>query len=271
MDIRSFKRRVCRFAMMTPALCLLLVIAAWADETSQGDKQGDNAARMPMPVDEDSAAETRWRNKTVQDSRLLDDMENPATWSHVGPGSMEFTTQRCRDGKQSVRLTSPTVLDNVPDICHQRMYGQTLLRRSFAKEDWSGYNRLSFWVYPTLPGFNTICMSVLLLNDGQMEGGPGQPTRGSLHYVLLKPNQWNHVVWEIPHLTRDKVTSVDFIYRLQGNEPGAATTVCYDFDQLEVRGRQIAGNGRFRAAGPIARVAESDPSRRNVPTLVMIR
>ena len=78
-------------------------------------------------------------------------------------------------------------------------------------------------------------MLTILYNDGQIEGGPGQPTLGAYNYILLKPNQWNHVVWEIPHLTRDKVTAVEFIYRLQGNEPGAATTVCYDFDQLELQ------------------------------------
>jgi hypothetical protein len=115
------------------------------------------------------------------------------------------------------------------------LYGEASLKRNFAAEDWSQYNRLSFWVYPTLPGFNTIYMLAILSNDGQIQGGPGQPTLGSYNYILLKPNQWNHVVWEIPHLTRNKVTSLDLIYRLQGNEPGAATTVCYDFDQLELQ------------------------------------
>ena len=203
-----------------------------ADEKSQGGKQGNNDVRMPMPVDYDHAADSRWLKKPVLDSRLLDDMENPAAWSHGGPGKMEFTTERCKDGKQSVRLISPTMLDNVPDISHQRLYGEAVLRRTFAGEDWSQYNRLSFWVYPTLPGFNTICMLAMLYNDGKLED---MPTRGTYNYILLKPNQWNHVVWEIPHLTRDKVTAVEFRYRLQGNEPGAATTVCYDFDQLELQ------------------------------------
>jgi hypothetical protein len=231
METRSFRQCVLRFAV----LCVIVASslqAVPADEKSQGGKQDTNAARMPMPVDYDSGAESRWLRKPVLDSRLLDDMENPATWSHGGPGRMEFTTERCKDGKQSARLISPTVLDNVPDISHQRMYGQAFLKREFAGEDWRQYNRLSFWVYPTLPGFSTINVLVVLYNDGKQED---MPTRGPLHYVLLKPNQWNHVVWEIPHLTRDKVTAIEFHYRLQGNEPGAATTVCYDFDQLELQ------------------------------------
>lgn len=219
------------------SLVICLIVASSqtvsADEKSQGDKPSNGDVRMPMPVDCDHAIENRWLKKPVLESRLLDDMEDPAKWSHDGPGRMEFTTERCKDGKHSVRLISPTTLSNVPDIAHQRLYGEALLRRTFAGEDWRPYNRLSFWVYPTLPGFNTIYMLTILCNDGQIERG--QPTRGSLNYVLLKPNQWNHVVWEIPHLTRNKVTAVEFRYRLQGNEPGAATTVCYDFDQLELQ------------------------------------
>jgi hypothetical protein len=56
-----------------------------------------------------------------------------------------------------------------------------------------------------------------------------------LNYVLLEPDQWNHVVWEIPHLARDKVTGVSLVYRLQGNEPGATNRVCFDFDRLELQ------------------------------------
>jgi hypothetical protein len=257
------------------AICLIgaastRIIQA-ADEKPQSDKQDACDVRMPMLVDDENAADTRWLKKPVLDSRLLDDMENPATWSHGGPGKMEFTTERCRDGKQSVRLTSPTMLDNVPDISHQRLYGEAVLRRTFAGEDWSQYNRLSFWVYPTLPGFNTIYMLAMLYNDGKLED---MPTRGTYNYVILKPNQWNHVVWEIPHLTRNKVTALEFRYRLQGNEPGAATTVCYDFDHLELQkvdadyyegwnaapGRIAMSHTGYRPGGSKTAVASNLPS-----------
>ena len=203
-----------------------------ADETSQGGTQGNDGARMPMQADYDHGAECRWLNKPVLDSRLLDDMENPAVWSHAGPGRMEFTSERCRDGKQSVRLLSPTFIDG-PNASNGEVLSHSYLIRTVAGEDWRAYNRLSFWVYPTLPGFNTISMLAVLHNNGAIDGG--WPTHGGYHYVLLKPNQWNHVVWELPHLTRDRVTSVQFHYRTQGNEAGAATTVCYDFDQLELQ------------------------------------
>ena len=230
--MKSFERSVFHFLMFF-AINAAFVQSVQADETPQGGKRGDSDVRMPMPVDYKNAADSRWLNKPVLDSRLLDDMENPATWSYYGPGKMEFTTERCKDGKQSVRLISPTFI-NSPNVSKGHVLGEALLRRNFAGEDWSRYNRLSFWVYPTLPGFNTISMVAMFFNDGK-EKLPDLPTRGAYNHIILKPNQWNHVVWEIPYLTRDKVTAVEFHYRLQGNEPGAATTVCYDFDQLELQ------------------------------------
>jgi len=77
-------------------------------------------------------------------------------------------------------------------------------------------------------------MLVKLHNEGA-EKVPDSYGREGLNYFLLKPGQWNRVVWEIPHLARDKVTAVDFIYRLQGNEPDAASAVQFDIDQLELQ------------------------------------
>jgi hypothetical protein len=229
--MKSFSQRIFQ-ASMSSLIFVVFWQIGWADEPLRVDRRGDSDVRMPIPFDYENAAETRWLKKPVLDSRLLDDMETPATWSYSGPGRMESVTDRCKDGKRSVRLISPTFIEG-PGVPLGHVLGHALLRRGFGSEDWSSYNRLSFWVYPTLPGFNTISLLVMLYNNGEVEGG--LPTRGPLHYVLLKPNQWNHVVWEIPHLTRNKVTAVEFHYRMQGNEPHATPVVCFDFDRLELQ------------------------------------
>jgi hypothetical protein len=56
-----------------------------------------------------------------------------------------------------------------------------------------------------------------------------------LNYVILRNHNWNHVVWEIANLSRDKVTGVEVKYMLQGNEPGATDTVTFDIDNLELQ------------------------------------
>ena len=188
---------------------------------------------MPMRIDEGETAVHRWLNKPVLESRLLDDMENPGPWSHHGPGAMSLTHQRSKDGQQSVRLESPTKTGKPGDVAG-RPFGEAVARRTFPGEDWTRFNRLSFWVYPHLPGFHVISMLVKLHNEGR-EKVPDHYGREGLNYFILEPDQWNHVVWEIPHLARDRVTAVDFIYRLQGNEPEASSAVQFDIDELELQ------------------------------------
>jgi hypothetical protein len=188
---------------------------------------------MPMPIVEEETALYRWLRKPVHEFLVLDDMEQPGHWTHRGHGRMEFTRERARAGVQSLRLISPTKGDK-PGAVAGRPFGEAAARRNFEGANWRGYNRISFWVYPHLPGFNVISMLVKLHNDGETKV-PDSYNREGLHYVLLEPDQWNQVVWEIPHVARDKVTALEFIYRLQGNEPGATEMVQYDIDRLELQ------------------------------------
>jgi len=244
---------------MASILVFLLGLCVWGAQA----REWEMPPAMPMQIKESNAAPTRWiEAKGVLASRLVDDMETPAHWIHNGFGEMSFTTDRNRDGAQSIRLTSPTVGPK-PNSTTGRPFGEAEVRRHVDNEDWSAYNRLSFWVYPTLPGFKVISMLVVLHNDGEVKV-PDAYGREGLNFFLLKPNQWNQVVWEIPHLSRDKVTGVSFIYRLQGNEPGAATQVCYDIDRLELqqvvedhyegwdvqRGAIAFSNTGYEAGGP---------------------
>jgi hypothetical protein len=188
---------------------------------------------MPMPISSEDTIQRRWLNKPVLAGRLLDEMESLDNWSHQGFGAISLTDERSKDGKQSLRLTSPAMGDK-PDGTPGRPFGAASATRRFNGEDWTDFNRLSFWVYPTLPGFRVISLCVVLHNEGK-EKVPDSYGRSGLNFVLLEPDRWNHVVTEIAHLGRDRVTGVEFQYRLQGNEPGATTTVCYDFDHLELQ------------------------------------
>ena len=88
---------------------------------------------------------------------------------------MTFTQERAKQGTRSLRLTAPTFigrLDQEPvdesQLIHSfepgRPPGAAIARRNFDADDWSDYNRLSFWVYPTLPGFRTLLSSSTCAN-----------------------------------------------------------------------------------------------------------
>ncbi len=193
---------------------------------------------MPMAYDETASARYRWLQKAVLKSRLLDDMERTNDWVHHGHGMMRFTRERARDGTQSIRLQSPTRTEDHGSE-NGRPFGEAAVERVVPGEDWSAFNRVSFWVYPNLPGFHAISLLVRLHNDGA-EKMPGPYGRRGLNYFLLKQGQWNQIVWEIPDLPRDKVTGLEFVYRLQGNEPEATNAVCFDVDRLELQ--QVAAD-----------------------------
>jgi hypothetical protein len=161
-------------------------------------------------------------------------MTNPSTWMHTGIGEISFDgVPFTVGGPPTLRLTSPTLPEN-PNTTSGRPFAQAVARRVVNSEDWTAFNRLSVYVRPDLPGFKTIVMLIRLHNDGDVKV-PDKYDREGLDYVLLKNKEWNHVVWEIPHLARDKVTGVDFVYRTQGNEPGATTKVKYDLAKLELQ------------------------------------
>ena len=188
---------------------------------------------QPLPIDQKRSALHRWLQKPVLKSHLLDTMETPDTWSHHGEGRIEFTTERAHDGQGSLRLASRTRTDRPPPVVG-RPFAEAIARRGVAGEDWREFNRISLWVHPHLPGFKVISLLIKLHNDGATKV-PDRSGRDGLNYVLLEPDRWNHVVWEIPHLNRDRVTALDVIYRLQGNEPGAAEEVAFEVDQLELQ------------------------------------
>ena len=191
------------------------------------------AADTLLPVPVGNATVERWLKKPVLESRLLDDMESPATWTSGGEAEITFSTERARDGGHSLRLQSKTKSDK-PGRSLGRPFGYAAAVRHFSGEDWSSFNRISFWVYPDLPGFYHAGILVRLHNEGR-ERVPDVYNREGFNYLMLNNRQWNHVVWEVAHLARDKVTALDLQYALEGNEPEAADVVQFDFDQLELQ------------------------------------
>ena len=188
------------------------------------------AVRMPMQASSADSAARRWLRKKVLAKRLLDDMESLERWKMgfwaQGKGDIALTDERAIDGTHSLRLRSHT--KGAKPSKDGGVFGSTAAVRTFDGEDWSGYNRLSFWVYPELPGFHAVSLMVRLRNRGK------QLARDT-HHVLLENSRWNHVVWEIPDLARDQVTEVAFTYVMNGNERGAAGIAQFDIDHLELQ------------------------------------
>lgn len=193
-------------------------------------------AQAPMASDYSRSTTTRWLAKPVLSTRLLDRCESMDTWTTAiedqGAPVVSITRSRAKDGQGSLRLRSRTT--GPQPIPHGRYYGTSSAVRVVRGEDWSQWNRLSFWVYPDLPGFRNVSLITILHNDGK-EKLPEPYGKMGKNYLLLKNHQWNHVVWEIGNLPRDQVSGIEFAYRVQGNEPGATDVAQYDIDHIELQ------------------------------------
>jgi hypothetical protein len=129
-------------------------------------------------------------------------------------------------------MRMPTRLD-VPEPKSGRGWGSAGVRRQFDGEDWRDFNRLSLWVCPDCPGFYVVALELRLFNEGAEKlpapfGQEGETTQ------VLRNHEWNHVVWEIGNVARDKVTRLEISGLMSGHEPEAADALTYDFDHLEL-------------------------------------
>jgi hypothetical protein len=213
----------------------------------------------PLAANFQDSASYRWLNKKVLSIRLLDNMrsldhwttftDNPAaivdsrvnaqiSKSQTVAAEMSLTNERSREGGNSLRLRTPTKL-NVPGPANGRGWGETGVTRHFDGENWDDFNRISVWIYPDCAGAYVTALGLTLHNDGVVKLPAAFGQEGETNLVL-RNHEWNHVVWEIGNVARDRITSLDFAYYMAGNEPEASGMATYYFDRLELRPSRAA-------------------------------
>jgi hypothetical protein len=184
---------------------------------------------MPIKMPYENSLEYTWAQKEVLDSKLLSDMETMGAWEHRGFGDLILSTEKRHKGEHSLLMVSPTKGHSTPN--EGRPWGVSSAFYKVNNENWTRWNRISFWIYPDLPGFKVVSISLVFHNDGE-DKVPDIYDRNGLNYQVLENQKWNKVYWEIAHLGREKVTGVEIRYRLQGNEPGATDTARYFLDEI---------------------------------------
>ena len=208
------------------------------------------AQRAPMVVDYPNSASYRWQNKKVLESRPLDDMEKLDKWTAFTRGApavvdarvsikpadapkmvAEMTLTRSGHATGASRFASESDQAGRSGPVNGRGWGSSGVIRHFDGEDWQKFNRISLWIYPDCPGTYHPALAMHLHNDG-VEKLPALFGQEGENSILLRNQEWNHVVWEIGNVARDKVTELEFTYGISGNAPEEADTVSFDFDQL---------------------------------------
>jgi len=205
-----------------PAIASALLVLSVSGQQPNG---------KPLRARDEDGAASRWLNKPVLKSRLLDDMESLSHWAFTGKGDMALSDAWVKQGKHSLRLASAT---GEATAGGESEWLDIMATRQFAAEDWTAYNRLSVWVYPDIEGAPAIPCSIILHNDGTTKL-PDRYNEGRNESLILKDHEWNHVVWEIAPLARDRVTAVDVAYSLPKKYPEPADHTILYIDQLELQ------------------------------------
>jgi hypothetical protein len=207
----------------------------------------------PMKVNVQNSALNRWLNKKVLENRVLDSAATLDHWVPFSTGAISLvdsrmtaktsesksmvtsiilTDKKSHSGNRSIVFRLPSKLDS-PGPKSGRGWGNAGVRRIFENEDWSRFNRISFWVYPDNPGAYQNWLELRLYNEGHNKlpapfGQEGENT------VNLNNQEWNHVVWEIGNVARDKISRLEISTIMSGNEPGTTDTLTFYLDDLKL-------------------------------------
>jgi hypothetical protein len=188
--------------------------------------------RALIPIDLAKSAEAGWLKKKVLATRVLDDMSVPATWRFSGTGQLTFPAEP-RNGDMHVLRVDMQMFVDKPAPTRNGL-SSVNLRRIFAGEDWSSYNRISMWIRPDVSGFPMLPLQIVLHNDGA-EKVPDKYDREGTHYVTLTNNTWQHVVWEIEPLARDRVTMLEIGYWVNKMLAAPTDRVAFEIGRVELQ------------------------------------
>jgi hypothetical protein len=167
-------------------------------------------------------------------------METDRGWVHSGVGEMSYTAEIARTRSRSLELRVPfrdeaflrAHTESGSLTCGQGG-GVSATLRFDPPQDWTPFNRISLWVYVQPSTMHSYSFNLAFHSEGS-DAGPVNPL--AVHFIQdLEPGRWNHVVWEIPDLKRDRVTEFSIGQLLRGHGPEEGGVVTYNFDRLELQ------------------------------------
>ena len=195
--------------------------------------QSSDYIHKPLKVDYSKTANKRWLEKPVIESQLLDGMESFDDLFFWGSeyGKFSLSSDKKVEGNYSVKTTAPTKGNKITVL--GRPWAEIGPMRKFDHADWSDWNRISVWVYPEYEGHQNVSIQLKVFSGYGEEDGVYP--HDIINYFLLKNNEWNHLVWEIPHMRRDRIEGFSITYRTQGHELMASDSISFYVDKLELQ------------------------------------
>ncbi|MBK9389309.1 MAG: glycoside hydrolase family 9 protein [Bacteroidetes bacterium] len=207
----------------------------------------------PLKINIQNSAWNRWLNKDIQESKTLDDMEGGLKWISFTGGAIALVDSRSENkaeeskknyveitgsdirshlGKKSLQIRLPSKIE-IPGPKSGRGWGNAGIWYMVQNEDWNKYNRISVWIYPDNPGAYQNWVELRVFNDGK-EKLPAMFGQEGESIFNLTNHEWNHIVWEIGNVARDKITKLEISTIISGHEPEACDSTIFYLDDLNL-------------------------------------
>lgn len=192
---------------------------------------------FPLPSHAERSLEAKLETKPALESRTIWRNGSFERWQALGRGSVTLVDDAYR-GEKAIRLRLNNVYDSWPEGApadgEYTGFGHVEARYDVGGEDWSGFNRISFWIKPDYASREMVTLVAALTNEGKGKV-PDPYFREGFHIINLRNHQWNHILWEFPDLDRDRVTQLRF-YTGAGGDLGCGTDhVQYDVAEIELQ------------------------------------
>lgn len=196
-------------------------------------KQLENSwyIRKPMEAAEEDSAAYRWLKKPVQECWKISLAEQFGRIGMSGHGHYGLDKEKSisKEGSVYVDFAVTKPVQNPSG----RAYSQTELFVPLDREDLSGYNRISLWIYVDAPGSSCNSLTLALHNAGpEVMPVPGR-FEGS-HSISAQSGEWFREVWEIPNVARNCVTGLTISAMAYGTSMPAPQRIRVYYDDLRL-------------------------------------
>ncbi|MCC8186139.1 MAG: glycoside hydrolase family 9 protein [Bacteroides sp.] len=192
----------------------------------------------PLPVDASRSYEAIGRQKKIVSSRPLSIPKDLHGWKHSGKGEMAYSIERTLSGDGSLKLHYATSTGEravgSPDDPDYATYGNAGVIFEVGEENWEGFNRIAFHIYPDCDGARVVNMNLFFHNDSDtIKAGYNQPS--GAHLINLVNKQWNTCFLDIDEYQRDRVKQIGMYTSIRGNDRTTGETATYYIDQIELQ------------------------------------
>lgn len=158
-----------------------------------------------------NGAEYRWLKKKVYSTKLLWNGTNLDQVSLKGVGNISLVD----------KMIKLELNDDVEDLVPRP---NCTISINLDNSNYEEYNRISLMVYPEAVGFVNFYTHISFGNTDNVV----------VHAPSVTPNKWNHIVFEVGDIKRDKVPCINFTPFLFGTPPEALPEISFLIKDIKI-------------------------------------